>query len=95
MLSRTKALYQGAVNYIKQLRISVKLTLIYAALIAILLFATSSFTVIALYYTQYHQAEKEMNISIVTTLRQLEETCDALTALGVTREDIIRRLQKE
>ena len=58
MLSRTKALYQGAVNYIKQLRISVKLTLIYAALIAILLFATSSFTVIALYYTQYHQAEK-------------------------------------
>ena len=75
MLSRTKALYQGAVNYIKQLRISVKLTLIYAALIAILLFATSSFTVIALYYTQYHQAEKEMNISIVTTLRQLEETC--------------------
>ena len=28
-------------------------------------------------------------------LRQLDETCDALTALGVTREDIIRRLQKE
>ena len=28
-------------------------------------------------------------------LQQLDETCDSLMALGVTREDIIRRLQKE
>ena len=28
-------------------------------------------------------------------LTVLDETCDALTALGVTREEIVRRLQKE
>lgn len=28
-------------------------------------------------------------------LQSLDETCDALIALGVTREEIIRRLQKE
>lgn len=28
-------------------------------------------------------------------LQVLDETCDALMALGVTREDIIRRLEKE
>lgn len=58
---------------IKSLRISVKLTLVYAVLMAVLLFVTTACTTIGLYYTQYHQVERELSFSIRYVLDQLKK----------------------
>lgn len=55
-----------------RMRISVKLTLVYAVLMVVLLFATSAFTAVGIYYTQYHQVERELSFSIFDALHQLE-----------------------
>ena len=56
---------------INSLRISVKLSLVYGIMMAVLLFATTAFTAIGLYYTQYHQVEGELSFSIRYVLGQL------------------------
>ncbi len=55
-----------------RMRISVKLTLVYAVLMVVLLFATSAFTAAGIYYTQYHQVERELSFSIFDALHQLK-----------------------
>ncbi len=55
-----------------RMRISVKLTLVYAVLMVVLLFATCAFTAVGIYYTQYHQVERELSFSIFDALHQLE-----------------------
>ena len=55
-----------------RLRISVKLTLVYAVLMVVLLFATCTFTAVGIYYTQYHQVERELSFSIFDALHQLQ-----------------------
>lgn len=54
-----------------RMRISVKLTLVYAVLMVVLLFATCAFTAVGIYYTQYHQVERELSFSIFDALHQL------------------------
>lgn len=54
-----------------RMRISVKLTLVYAVLMVVLLFATCIFTAVGIYYTQYHQVERELSFSIFDALHQL------------------------
>ena len=49
---------------INSLRISVKLSLVYGIMMAVLIFATSACTAVGLYYTQYHQVEGELSFSI-------------------------------
>ena len=72
MLSRSK-IGRSISGRFNRLQISVKLMLLYATLMAVLLVVTSSFTVIGLYYTQYHQVEGELEMSLRLTLRQLED----------------------
>ena len=55
-----------------RLRISVKLTLVYAVLMVVLLFATCAFTAVGIYYTQYHQVERELSFSIFDAVQQLK-----------------------
>ncbi len=54
-----------------RMRISVKLTLVYAVLMVVLLLATSAFTAVGIYYAQYHQVERELSFSIFDALQQL------------------------
>ena len=56
---------------INSLRICAKLSLVYGIMMAVLLFATTAFTAIGLYYTQYHQVEGELSFSIRYVLGQL------------------------
>lgn len=58
---------------IKSLRISVKLALVYAVLMTILLFITAACTTFGLYYTQYHQVERELSFSIRYVVDQLSK----------------------
>lgn len=58
---------------INSLRISVKLSLVYGIMMAVLIFATSACTAVGLYYTQYHQVEGELSFSIRYVLKQLEK----------------------
>lgn len=60
------------VQHKPRLRISVRLTLVYAVLMVILLFVSCSFTAIGIFYAQYHQVELELSASIFDTVRQLE-----------------------
>ena len=69
------------VSRIKSLRISVKLTLVYAVLMAVLLLATTACTAVGLYYTQYHQVERELSFSIRYVIEQLG------THYGTVEED--------
>lgn len=55
-----------------RMRISVKLTLVYAVLMVVLLFATCAFTAVGIYYTQYHQVERELSFSIFDAVQQLK-----------------------
>ena len=55
-----------------RMRISVKLTLVYAVLMVVLLFATCAFTAVGIYYTQYHLVERELSFSIFDAVQQLK-----------------------
>ena len=55
-----------------RMRISVKLALVYAVLMVVLLFATCAFTAVGIYYTQYHQVERELSFSIFDAVQQLK-----------------------
>lgn len=57
---------------IRSLRISVKLSMVYGIMMAVLIFATSACTAVGLYYTQYHQVEGELSFSIRYVLAQLK-----------------------
>ncbi|MCR5558920.1 MAG: hypothetical protein K6F62_00975 [Schwartzia sp.] len=59
---------------IKPLRISARLTLLYASILISILFITSTFTVIGLYFSVYHQAGVEMRRTIAQTLKVIEFT---------------------
>ncbi|MGM9540983.1 sensor histidine kinase [Anaerovibrio sp.] len=78
MLSRSKVLRflhkfsLLRLSRLPRMRISVKLTLVYAVLMVVLLFATCAFTAVGIYYTQYHQVERELSFSIFDALHQLE-----------------------
>ena len=52
-------------------RISLRITLLYAAILCVVLFVTSAITGIGVYFSFYHQAEIEMEISIRRTLEQV------------------------
>ena len=57
---------------LRNLRISTKLTLIYAAILCSILLFTSFMTVAGLYFVLYHQAGIEMEISTRQTLSCLD-----------------------
>lgn len=59
---------------IKPIRISLRLTLLYASILVTILFVTSTFTVIGLYFSVYHQAGVELQKTIDQTMRIVEET---------------------
>lgn len=67
---------------INSLRISVKLSLVYGIMMAVLIFATSACTAVGLYYTQYHQVEGELSFSIRYVLKQLKNH------YGTVEEDV-------
>ena len=62
-----------AVNQFYYPRISMKITLIYAAILCIVLFVTSAITGAGVYFSLYHQAEIEMEISIRNTLEKVAQ----------------------
>lgn len=59
---------------IKSLRISARLTLLYASILISILFVTSSLAAIGLYVSVYHQASVEMRRTIEHTLEVVERT---------------------
>ena len=63
---------------IRDLRISVKLSLVYGIMMAVLIFATSACTAVGLYYAQYHQVEGELSFSIRYVLQQLKNNYDSV-----------------
>lgn len=67
---------------INSLRISVKLSLVYGIMMAVLIFATSACTAVGLYYTQYHQVEGELSFSVRYVLKQLKNH------YGTVEEDV-------
>ena len=72
MLSRIKKAFMLGVRDIQSMRISVTLTLAYAALLCGILVFTSLVTVIGLNFVLYHQAGIEIEISVKRTMEQLE-----------------------
>ncbi len=71
MLSRIKKAFMLGVRDIQNMKISVKLTLVYAALLCGILVFTSLVTVIGLNFVLYHQAGIEIEISVNRTMEQL------------------------
>ena len=65
MLSKSSRLRFLRLSRMPRMRISVKLTLV-------LLFATCAFTAVGIYYTQYHQVERELSFSIFDAVQQLK-----------------------
>ena len=55
------------------MKISVKITLIYAAILALTLFIISAITGAGVYFGFYHQAEVELQISMENVLREVEK----------------------
>ena len=72
MSSKIKRPLLRALSRLRILRISTKLTLIYAAILCCILLLTSIMTVAGLYFVLYHQASIELEISTKRTLSQLE-----------------------
>ncbi|WP_405745218.1 sensor histidine kinase [Anaerovibrio slackiae] len=72
MLSKSSRLRFLRLSRMPRMRISVKLTLVYAVLMVVLLFATCAFTAVGIYYTQYHQVERELSFSIFDAVQQLK-----------------------
>lgn len=70
--SRLRFLHRLRLLRLSRMRISVKLTLVYAVLMVVLLFATCAFTAVGIYYTQYHQVERELSFSIFDAVQQLK-----------------------
>ena len=64
-LHRLRLLRLSRMPRMPRMRISVKLTLVYAVLMVVLLFATCAFT-------QYHQVERELSFSIFDAVQQLK-----------------------
>ena len=60
-----------ATNRLTYPRISVKITLFYAAILCIVLLVTSAITGAGVYFSFYHQAEIEMEISMHNTLERV------------------------
>ena len=71
-LHRLRLLRLSRMPRMPRMRISVKLTLVYAVLMVVLLFATCAFTAVGIYYTQYHQVERELSFSIFDAVQQLK-----------------------
>jgi len=59
---------------IKPLRISLRLTLLYASILVTILFVTSTLTVIGLYFSVYRQAGVELRDTIKMTMDVVEQT---------------------
>lgn len=72
MSLRIKRRLLRMISRLRNLRISTKLTLIYAAILCSILLFTSCMTVAGLYFVLYHQAGIEMEISTRQTLSCLE-----------------------
>lgn len=60
-----------ATNRLTYPRISMKITLIYGAILCVVLFVTSAITGAGVYFSFYHQAEIEMEISMRNTLERV------------------------
>ena len=63
-MSSKTSLWKRIINYPKQWQISTRLTLIYAAVVTILLGGACMASVIGIYYIINHYAETEMTISV-------------------------------
>lgn len=73
MSLRTNSLWLRMSSALKNMRISTKLSLVYAAIIAVLLLTTSSCTIVGVYYALYHQAETEVRISTNVVRKQMSD----------------------
>lgn len=72
-MSSKTSLWKRIINYPKQWEISIRLTLIYTAVITILLGCACMASVIGMYYIIYHQAETEMTISVEIALDKMND----------------------
>ena len=75
MLSRSK-LWRRQVTLLNRLRyarISTKITCFYAAVLLLVLILTSALTGIGVYFSFYHQAEVELQISMHHVLQRMED----------------------
>ena len=66
-----RAMRKAVTNLFARLRISWKITLIYAAILVVVLLVISVITGMGVYYTFYHQAEVEMEISMRRTMEKV------------------------
>ena len=57
---------------VRNMRISTRLTLIYASILACVLLFTSCVTAIGVYFSLYHQAEVEMEISVNHVMQEID-----------------------
>ncbi|ORU01043.1 Osmosensitive K+ channel histidine kinase KdpD [Anaerovibrio sp. JC8] len=72
-MSSKTSLWKRIINYPKQWEISTRLTLMYAAVITILLGCACVASVVGMYYVIYHQAEMEMTISVEIALDKIQD----------------------
>ena len=79
MWSRIRRRLQLRLGRLRTLRISTKLTLVSAAVLFSVLLVTSLLTVVGIYFSVYHQAEIEMQMSIHHTLEKLNDAAAIAT----------------
>jgi len=64
--------WKGISDRLTYPRISMKITLLYAAILCVVLLVTSAITGAGVYFSFYHQAEIEMDISMKNTVEKVE-----------------------
>ena len=72
MSSKTN-IWSRLIDRTRHWQISTRLTIMYATVIALLLACTSIATVVGMYFVIYHQAEREMQISISNATKRMED----------------------
>lgn len=81
MLSRTKRALLRLHRRLSSVRISTKMTALYASLLFVLLMFTMSCMGMGIYYAIYHQAGHEIDLSEQQVMRKLEDGADFSEAL--------------
>ena len=81
MLSRTKRALLRLHRRLSSVRISTKMTALYASLLFVLLMFTMSCMGVGIYYAIYHQAGHEIDLSEQQVMRKLEDGADFSEAL--------------
>ncbi|MBP7249765.1 MAG: hypothetical protein KA985_02155 [Selenomonas sp.] len=82
MLSRTKCRLASLRHSLCTPRISTKITALYALLLSLILVITMVSMGLGIYFSIYHQAEREIDLSVQQVLRKLENGAEFTQSFG-------------